>query len=102
MAGGFQATTEEIATLSRDVNNAKTEFDGILRGVQSTCDTLRGSWEGPAAVAFARLMDRFQESQAKLQQALSVIGEGLAGTAQDMDTREEEQGSGLGSIASRL
>ena len=102
MAGGFQATTDEIATLAKDVNNARTEFDGILRGVQSTCDTLRGSWDGPAAVAFSRLMERYHESQVKLQEALTVIGEGLAGTAQDMDTREDEQGSGLGSIASRL
>lgn len=99
---GFKATPQEIATLAKDVNNAKAEFDGILRSVGSTCETLRGSWEGPAAAAFTQLMTRYQESQTKLQHALEVIGEGLAGTAQDMDVREEEQGSGLGSIANRL
>ncbi|MET9228745.1 WXG100 family type VII secretion target [Lentzea sp. NPDC003310] len=99
---GFNATPAEIATLAKDVNNAKAEFEGILRGVGSTCETLRGQWDGPAAQAFSQLMARFQESQTKLLQALEVIGEGLAGTAQDMDVREEEQGSGLGSIANRL
>ncbi|SDF66868.1 WXG100 family type VII secretion target [Lentzea fradiae] len=102
MAGGFQATTEEIATLSKDVNNARNEFDGILRSVQSTCETLRGSWDGPAAVAFSKLMERYRENQAKLLNALEVIGEGLAGTAQDMDTREDEQGSAMTGIAGRL
>ncbi|WP_434452851.1 WXG100 family type VII secretion target [Lentzea sp. E54] len=102
MAGGFNATPQEIATLSRDVNNAKSEFDGILRGVQSTCETLRGSWEGPAAVAFSKLMERYRESQTKLQQALEVIGEGLAGTAQDMEVREDEQGGSMTGIAGRL
>jgi WXG100 family type VII secretion target len=102
MAGGFDATPQEIADLAKDVNNAKAEFDGILRGVRSTCETLRGSWEGPAAQAFTNLIERYEQSQTKLLNALSVIGEGLAGTAQDMDVREEEQGSGLSNIANRL
>lgn len=99
---GYTASAEELAALAKRIIDVDTQTQGTLRSVQSTVDTVKGTWSGAAATAFGSLMDRFHSDAQRLQQALQGIAEQIDSSSATYARQEEEATNLSSSINARL
>jgi WXG100 family type VII secretion target len=99
---GTQVTTEDLDRLAKHILAIDEQTQGTLRSVRSAADTVRGSWEGAAANAFTKLMERYDDDCRKVQEALRSIAEQISDSATTYMQNEEAQTSAVSDIAGRL
>lgn len=90
-----------VATAGRvdDTNSQVQEELSRLRGV---VDGLRGSWQGQAQASFDGLMQRWDASANKLQQALQAIAENIRHNARSFQGMEADNSAAFNSVGGGL
>jgi len=99
---GYTLTPEDLDALAKHIANVNDQTQGTLRGVRSACDGVRSSWQGMAADAFQKLMERFDEDARKVQEALLSIAEQIASSSDVYKQQEAESEQSVSTIANRL
>ena len=99
---GYAASAEELAALAKRIIDVDSQTQGTLRSIQSTVDTVKGTWVGAAATAFGSLMERFHADATKLSQALNAIAEQVDSSSATYARQEEEATQLSTGISARL
>lgn len=102
MSDQMRTTVETMEATSRRVSDVRTEIQGLLSTLKGEVDGIRGGWEGSAAIAFHSLMERWDASAMKLNQALEAIGENIKSNSVSYDTAQQDHTSSLNNVASSL
>lgn len=98
----MRTTVETMEATSRRVGDVKNEIHGLLTTLRGEVDGVRGSWEGTAALAFQSLMERWDVSANKLNQALEAIGENIRANGVAYDTTQQDHTSSINTVAGSL
>ncbi|PSL54746.1 WXG100 family type VII secretion target [Saccharothrix carnea] len=99
---GYATGIPELENAAKDIMSTNDGVQGILNNLRNTIDSVSGAWKGEAATAFGRLMERFNDDAAKLQEALVSIAEQITGTTQTYVQQEQEQAQEMSQIMGRL
>ncbi|MFD1152076.1 WXG100 family type VII secretion target [Saccharothrix hoggarensis] len=99
---GYATGIPELQNAAKDIMSTNEAVQGTLNNLRNTIDSVSGAWKGSAADAFNKLMERFNDDAAKLQEALVSIAEQITGTTQTYVQQEEEQAQEMSQIAGRL
>lgn len=102
MAGEFLATTEEMDQASRKVATVNGEVQSELTGLRERLAPLAGAWTGAAAIAFTRLMERWDTDARALNDALSSIGGAIGSSGVSYAQAEEQQAGAMSAIGAAL
>lgn len=90
-AGGFEGTPEEFTNAENQVTDVRVATDQRLSTLQGEIEATRAGWDGEAAQAFNNVMQRFDESGKKLNQALQRIADLLQEAGSKYQRTEAEQ-----------
>jgi WXG100 family type VII secretion target len=99
---GYSTGHQELVGAAKDIVSTNGNVQGVLGQLGGTIDGLSGAWQGGAAIAFQKLMERFREDADKLQKALLDIAEQMDGSAATYIQQEEEQAQEMSAITNRL
>lgn len=102
MPGGYKGDVAEFTSAHQKVSENKTTVDQELRKLRGNMEATAGQWEGPAAVAFRKLMTRFDEDAIKLSDALQGIADLLQTAGSKYEAQEEEHSQSFGQFDSVL
>ncbi|WP_305092338.1 WXG100 family type VII secretion target [Prescottella sp. R16] len=102
MSDQMRTTVETMDATARRVGDVRTEIQGLLSTLKGEVDGIRGGWEGSAALAFQSLMERWDASATKLNQALDAIGENIKSNSVSYDGAQQDHTSSLNNVASSL
>lgn len=72
-----------------DVRQANSELQGRLSAIRGRVDSTRGNWEGEAAVAFASLMQHYDDASRRQQEALEEIAQGIETNGKQFNASED-------------
>lgn len=86
----FKTEAEVMVATAGRVDSTNQEVQGELTRLQGVVDGVRGSWAGQAQVSFDGLMQRYNASAKKLNEALSAISDNIRSNAQNFDNVEAE------------
>jgi len=100
--GSFTVGPEDLDRLAKQIIDIDGQTQGTLRQVRGAAEQVRASWDGAAAAAFTKLMERFDDDTRKVQEALRSIAEQISGSAQTYIQNEEEQSQAVSDISNRL
>ncbi|MGF7119655.1 WXG100 family type VII secretion target [Rhodococcus sp. TAF43] len=98
----LKATTETMEATSRRVGEMKGDLDGLLGRIRAEVDGIRGSWGGGAAGAFQNLMEQWDGSSKKLNDALQSISENIKANSVQFDTTQQDHTAAINNVASSL
>lgn len=73
----FRTEADVMIATAGNVDNVNSNVQGELGRLRGIVDTLRGSWAGTAQVSFDNLMQRYDTSSNRLQEALAAISDNL-------------------------
>lgn len=102
MSDQMRTTVETMEATSRRVSDVRSEIQGLLSTLKGEVDGVRGGWEGSAAIAFQSLMERWDGSATKLNQALEAISENIKSNSVSYDSAQQVHTSSLNNVASSL
>lgn len=102
MAGQFSAAEGAILKGADTVASTRDDLTGRIKTVEGQMLSIGSNWQGPAAVAFQRLMAQWNQDANKVTQALVDFEEQLRASQRDYDTTDQDQQSTFTSLASRL
>ena len=102
MSDQMRTTVETMEATSRRVSDVRSEIQGLLSTLKGEVDGVRGGWEGSAAIAFQSLMERWDGSANKLNQALEAISENIKSNSVSYDSAQQDHTSSLNNVASSL
>ncbi|RVW11563.1 WXG100 family type VII secretion target [Prescottella agglutinans] len=91
-----------MGAASTQLDTMKDELDGLLKRVRSEVDGIRGGWQGGAAIAFHNLMEQWENSSNKINDALRSISENLKSNSVKFDTAQQDHTAAINSVASSL
>ena len=89
--GGFTGTVEQFTTAEGQVTEVRASMDARLSKLRDEIESTRSAWKGDAALAFNRVMDRFNEDGTKINQALQRIADLLREAGSKYEKSEQEQ-----------
>lgn len=102
MAGQISAAEGAILKGAETVSSTRDDLDSRIKTVEAQMLAIGSNWQGPAAVAFQRLMVQWNEDARKVTSALIDFEQNLRSAQRDYDTTDEDQVSAISSIAGRL
>ena len=102
MSDQMKTTVSTMEDTSRRVGAVREEIAGLLGNLRSEVDGNRGAWEGSAAIAFHSLMERWDGSAKKLNDALQAIGENIKSNSVTFDTTQQDHTASLNNVAGSL
>ncbi|RZQ64088.1 WXG100 family type VII secretion target [Amycolatopsis suaedae] len=88
---GFTGTVEDFTNAERNVYTAKQSMDQNLLRLQDNIEATRAGWQGGAAEAFNKVMERFNTAGGKLGAALENIGNLLQQAGSKYEQSEQQQ-----------
>ena len=89
--GGFKGTVQEFTQAESRVTEVRAQMDQHLAKLQGEIEATRNGWQGDAAIAFQKIMDRFNEDGRGLNQALQRIAELLKEAGSTYHKSEQQQ-----------
>ena len=78
------------------VQQHKEEFDSMITGMTNVIATLRGSWEGPAMVAFENAFEEVRPKLNSLSVLLDNFRKELAQAAEDTRAQQDASAKRIG------
>lgn len=99
---GFRTEEGQIQKGAGTVAIARGELDNLTKQLRSEVASNAASWQGTAAVAFTKLMTRWDESSHLLITALDEFEANLRGTDKNYNVIEEEAQQAMDRIAASL
>jgi WXG100 family type VII secretion target len=102
MNDGFGTTVEEMERASRQVATVDEQVQSDLSALRSRLLPLSGAWQGEAAGAFHRLMERWDADAKALGEALRTIGRSIDSSGAGYRAHEEQHAAGMSSIRAAL
>lgn len=84
----FRTEADVMIATAGNVDSVNSNVQSELGRLRGTVDTLRGSWAGTAQVSFDNLMQRYDASSARLQEALSSIADNLRSNSSNFTDTE--------------
>lgn len=77
------ADIEKLVQFKKDSQDAKTEFDRIMKTFKDINDTLLSKWQGAGANQYKKEVDHILEKIGSLGEVLDAINEGAVKSARD-------------------
>lgn len=102
MAGQLSAAEGAILKGADTVAATRNDLDGKIKTLEGQIQGIGANWEGPAAVAFHALMQRWHQDTKKMTDALVDFEQNLRGAQADLDANEDEQQGTFSALMSRL
>jgi WXG100 family type VII secretion target len=103
MTGGrYETDIQTMVDAGQKVANVNSQVQSRLQQYKRQIESVRGLWEGPAAVSFQQLMIDWDKNASQLNQALKTIGERLDKNRTRYQESEDSNKRGMSSIQSRL
>ena len=102
MAGQISAAEGAILKGAETVATTRDDLTSRIKQVEGQMLAIGSSWTGPAAVAFQRLMVKWNQDASKVTNALVEFEQSLRSAQRDFDTTDQAQQATFDSIAGRL
>ncbi|MBA3489124.1 MAG: WXG100 family type VII secretion target [Longispora sp.] len=103
MSGATRVDHVSLRTAAVDVRSVRADVDGLLRQLRGVVtQDLGPAWQGAAAGAFQKLMERWDADARDVQEALSAIADLLDTSAVTHQVNDEEQQAVLDKIHAAL
>jgi early secretory antigenic target protein ESAT-6 len=99
---GFNTTVEEMDKAGRQVGTVNDTVQSDLAALRTRLVPLAAAWQGEAAGAFNRLMERWDADARSLSEALRTIGESISASGSGYRAHEEQHTSTMSSIRAAL
>lgn len=77
------ADIEKLVQFEQDSQDAKTEFDRIMKAFKDINDTLLSKWQGAGADQYKNEVDHILEKIGSLGEVLDAINDGAVKSARD-------------------
>jgi WXG100 family type VII secretion target len=102
-SGGTHVDHASLHTAAGDVRAARGDVDGLLRRLRGVvAEELGPAWQGAAAGAFQKLMERWDADARNLQESLGAIADLLDDSGTMHRVNDEEQQAVLDRIHAAL
>jgi WXG100 family type VII secretion target len=95
-------TTETLAAAARRCEEAEKFIRNEMKKVDSERSSALAGWAGPAAQAFDRLVNAWQDEATKMVQTIEQFHGQLSSTASENVQMEDEQQSMLDKFAGQM
>ena len=95
MSNLFRTESDVMLATAGQVDDTNDQVQSELNRLRGVVDSVRGSWAGQAQVSFDALMNRWNDSARKLQEALDSISGTEADNAQAFSSVGAGDGAGL-------
>lgn len=102
MADVIAAQEGALARGAAAVASAKSGIGQQVQRVQGEIEQAGSYWSGPAASAYTRMMQQWNEQTTKLNNILNTLEDALRGTQRDQASDEERHQQAVSSIASMM
>jgi WXG100 family type VII secretion target len=99
VAGESKVDRAAMAQAAQKLDEAVGTTRGIKNQLQGHRGELLSNWEGPAAAAFGRVFDQFDQDFQKVLTAMEGMHEKLMATRQTYERTEEEQTATVNKVA---
>lgn len=102
MGGSFGTSFDEMQKAGQHVLDVNQDVQQRLASLRGQLEPLAGAWRGEASLAFARLMQRWDQDANKLNQALMGIGESIGASSTTYAQQEERERASMSAIEAAL
>lgn len=102
MASGFGTTFEEMTAGAAHIDDVNQQIRGLLSQLQGNLAPLQGVWRGQASTAFVNLMQRYESSSRRIEEALTAIAQQVREASGTYAAEEETHSSSLSQISNAL
>lgn len=99
MSNQFQTSAEVMIKTANHVDDVNHDVDGSIRTLRGIVQGTSACWHGEAQSAFMGLMTRFDESAARLGNALTAIAENIRANAGQFAAAEDQNVASLNRVA---
>ncbi len=99
---GFNTTTAEMTRASGLAHSAHADVDSQLTALGNKLDSLRGVWQGEAAMSFTTLMERWNANARTVRDALASIADAIQSSGAVYEASEAEGRDQMSAITNAL
>ncbi len=93
MSNNFRTEADVMVSTANHVDQTSAEVQSELGRLRGVVDSVKGSWEGTAQLAFDQLMQRWDHNARELQSALESISENIRNNARSFQNVEADNAS---------
>lgn len=90
MSQAFRTESEVMVATAGKVDQTNDEVQSELNRLRGVVDSVRGNWSGQAQVSFDNLMNRWNDSARRIQEALTSISENTRHNARAFENTEAD------------
>jgi WXG100 family type VII secretion target len=92
---GFEVESVALVTGATNCDAANEDTNGVLTQLRNALYAQQDAWQDEASVSFHTVMERYQEAESKLGEALRGIAEVLRQSAANYDEAEGTNAEGF-------
>lgn len=101
MSQMFRTEADVMLATAGNVDNVNSNVQSELGRVRGIVDSLRGSWTGTAQISFDNLMQRYDSSASRLQEALTAISDNLRSNSSNFADTEASTEQAFNQVGSQ-
>lgn len=98
MSNLFRTESDVMQATAGRVDDTNDQVQSELNRLRGVVDSVRGSWAGQAQVSFDALMNRWNDSARKLQEALDSISTNIRANARTFDNTETDNAQAFSAV----